>query len=93
MDLVSTRLFGATADTAHHLLLHDEMGHVKRNVPNGATAPPRDQPGPPVFASKIEAPGTRSYHALLRPLEVAGRHQHQVRSWRHRSHHLPCSIP
>jgi len=42
MDLVSTHLFGTIADTAHHLLLHDEMGTSKRNVPDGATAPPRD---------------------------------------------------
>ena len=42
VDLVSMRVLGAIADTAHHLLLHDEMGTSKRNVPDGATAPPRD---------------------------------------------------
>ena len=92
VDLVSTRLLRAIADAAHHLLLHDEMGHVERSVPDGATAAPRDQPGPPVSAPKIEAPGTRGFVSLLHPLEVVWRHQHQVRSWLHRSHDLPCGI-
>ena len=56
MDLVSTHLFGTIADTAHHHLLHDEMGHVERNVPDGATAPPRDQPGSKVLAMMTETP-------------------------------------
>ena len=38
---------------------------------------------------KPQAP--RSSHALLHPLEVGGRHQHQMRSWRHCGRHLPCS--
>ena len=37
MDLVSTHLFGTIADTAHHLLLHDEMGTSNVTCP---TAPP-----------------------------------------------------
>jgi len=37
MDLVSTHLFGTIADTAHHLLLHDEMGTSTVTCP---TAPP-----------------------------------------------------
>ena len=84
--------WGASPDTAHHLLLHDEMGHVERSVSDGATTAPRNQSGPSVVAPKMEAPDTRCFVTLLHPLEVVWRHQHQMRSWHHRSHDLPCGV-
>ena len=56
VDLVSTHLFGTIADTAYHHLLHDEMGHVERNVPMTPTLPRAINRGSKVLAMMTETP-------------------------------------
>jgi hypothetical protein len=56
MDLVSTHLFGTIADTAHHLLLHDEMGTSNVTCPTAPPLPRAINRGSKVLAMMTETP-------------------------------------
>lgn len=78
VELVSAELFGAVPDTAHHFLLHEEMRDVERRMAEDTAAAAHSEPRPSGLFAEVEAPWPSRFRAVFHPLEVVGRHQHQV---------------
>src|SRR6185369_3774032 len=79
VQVVAAHLFGAVADTVHHLALHDEMRDIERRVADGAAAAAHQKPCPSVLFTQVETPASAGLGPALHPLEIVGRHQQYMR--------------